>query len=127
VRRDVDLAGLSVSRQDDRWVLVPWILNRGQTTLRVVDSFEILPLAGVSPTLSCEREEQESGVVLPGRARHLPQCLPCELPAGTYSLLYRADLGEDLPLLEGETRFTVTEDGREPSLAEVDPGENGDS
>ena len=117
VHRNVDLAGLSVARKDDRWVLQPRIQNLGQTTLRVHDSFEILPLGAAPSTLTCERDLQESGVVLPGRMRELSQWLPCDLPEGTYSLLYRADVGSDLPLLEGETSFTVPGDGREPALA----------
>ena len=48
--------------------------------------------------------------------------LPCDLAPGWYKLLYRADLGGDLPLQEGETTFVIApERGDAVASAETAP------
>ncbi|MCA9752232.1 MAG: hypothetical protein KC591_08590 [Gemmatimonadetes bacterium] len=106
----VELDGLRIARTESAFRVVPRLLNGGETTVRVFDSFEILPLDG-DPVWSCRRDSEESGVVLPGRSREFAENLPCDLPAGTYSLLYRADVGAEHPVLEGETSFVVSPEG----------------
>ncbi|GJM44492.1 MAG: hypothetical protein DHS20C21_13340 [Gemmatimonadota bacterium] len=118
VTRGVDLEGLRVARAEDRWIVVPRLINTGQVTVRVHDSFEILSL---DTGIECERTVQESGVVLPGKSRELVQWLPCRLPQGRYSLVYRADLGTDLPVLEGQTTFEIPANGSGPAIATAEP------
>jgi hypothetical protein len=119
---DVELGALQVTQLDGRWHVVPRFHNPGNRHLRVLDSFEILPLADLPSLLTCDREEQEAGVILPGQWRQFLHPLPCDLPPGWYRLLYRADVGADLPVQEGETTFVIAPDrGDVVAAAEASP------
>lgn len=118
VSDSIELNDLRVAQRDDGLEVVPQFLNTGEATIRVFDSYEILPIDVSEFAVDCYREKQESGVVLPGRRRELAGRLPCELPAGQYSLIYTADVGEDRPLLQGETTFIVA--GEELPVARVE-------
>jgi hypothetical protein len=117
---DIELGSLQVTRLDGRWHVVPRFHNPGNRHLRVLDSFEILPLADAPSLLTCDREEQEAGVVLPGQWRQFLHPLSCDLPPGWYRLLYRADVGADLPIQEGETTFVVAPE-RGETVAAAEP------
>ncbi|MGH2571742.1 MAG: hypothetical protein ACRDGR_10975 [bacterium] len=104
---DVELGALQVTQLAGRWHAVPRFHNPGNRHLRVLDSFEILPLADPPTLVTCDREEQEAGVILPGQSRQFLHPLPCDLPPGWYRLLYRADVGANLPIQEGETTFVI--------------------
>ena len=118
VSDSIELNDLRVAQRDDRLEVVPQFLNTGEATVRVFDSYEILPIDVSEFAVDCYREKQESGVVLPGRRCELAGLLPCDLPAGQYSLIYTADVGEDRPLLQGETTFFVG--GEDVPVASVD-------
>jgi hypothetical protein len=119
---DVEFGSLQVTRLDGRYHVVPRFHNRGAAHLRVYDSFEVLPLAEAPSTTTCQREEQEAGVILPGRSRQFVHVLPCDLAPGWYQLIYRADVGKDLPLQEGETTFVISPNDGD-ALASTEPAE----
>ncbi len=117
VAEAIELAGLQVVRKSEQWSLVPTFLNGGEAHVRVSDEFEILPIGDQVEGLLCFRDMQESGVVLPGQSRDLEHPLPCELPAGHYRVVYRADAGRHLPVMEGETTFEIpASDGVAPPV-----------
>lgn len=104
----VEFGSLQVTRLDGRYHVVSRFLNSGDAHLRVHDSFEVLPLGDAPSPITCRRDEQEAGVILPGRSRQFVHPLACDLAPGWYQLVYRADVGENLPLQEGETTFVVS-------------------
>jgi len=104
---DVEFESLQVTRVDGRYRVVPRFHNTGARHLRVLDSFEVFPLADPPSTETCVREDQEAGVILPGQSRQFVHALPCDLEPGWYKLLYRAELGDDVPVQEGETSFVI--------------------
>lgn len=119
---DVKFDALQVTHLGGRYHIVPRFHNPGTRHLRVFDSFEVFPLADPPSLDTCFRDEQEAGVVLPGRSRQFVHPLPCDLAPGWYKLLYRADFGGDLPLQEGETTFVVSPDrGDAVASAETPP------
>jgi hypothetical protein len=104
---DVEFNSLQVTLLEGRYNVVPRFHNPGNRHLRVYDSFEVFPLADPPSLMTCVKEESEAGVVLPGQSRQFVHALPCDLAPGWYKLLYQADLGDDLPLQEGETTFVI--------------------
>ena len=116
VTRDAELEHLQVTKLQGRWTVVPTFRNLGDVHLRVFDSWDILPISGDLADVDCVREMDEAGVVLPGKSRQLAHPVACDLESGWYRLTYRADLGEDLPLFEGETTFVVPPEVETPPL-----------
>jgi hypothetical protein len=114
--RSLELENLVVARVDERWQIVPTFLNRGDAHVRVSDTFEIFPEAATAVAAIYTKPQDETGVVLPGRSRRAVHRLPdgVALLPGLYRVVYRADAGPGLPLLEGETRFEVPRDRAEP-------------
>ncbi len=107
----IELDGLAVVRKKERWSLVPTFHNGGEAHVRLHDEFEVLSHGSAIEGMTCFRELQEAGVVLPGRSRDLEHPLPCDLPAGRYDVIYRADAGRHLPLMEGMVSFEVPDLG----------------
>jgi len=107
VAPELELTDLVVATDAERPVVVSTFMNPGSCHLRITDSYQIFALDGTASAPVRVREAEEAGVVLPGRARTLTRRLPTDLPPGEYRLLYQADAGDALPILLGETSFTV--------------------
>jgi hypothetical protein len=109
VTQDVELTNLLVLSDGKQLYLEPEFYNRGSRSARFFDQFEVYPAdtdpSAVQPV--CRLDYAESGVALPNQIRYLRHDLPCELPPGRYRVVYRAEIGESLPILEGEREFMV--------------------
>lgn len=120
VAPELELTDLVVASNPERPVVVPTFANPGSCHLRITDSYQIFALDGTATAPIRVRESEEAGVVLPGRTRTLARRLPTDLPPGEYRLLYQADAGDQLPILLGETSFTVRPGEALPVVASVD-------
>jgi len=109
VTQDVELTNLLVFSDGKALYLEPEFYNRGTSSARFFDRFEVYRTDADSAAAQpvCRLDHGESGVALPNQIRYLRHDLPCSLLPGTYRVVYRAETGEDDPVMEGEREFTV--------------------
>lgn len=109
VTQNVELANLLVLSDGKTLYLEPEFHNRGSSSARFFDEFEVYRAGADSAAAQpvCRLDHGESGVALPNQIRYLRHDLPCTLLPGTYRVVYRAEIGDTAPVMEGEREFTV--------------------
>jgi hypothetical protein len=96
---------LTVYGENDEVFLESHFRNTGAVHLRFFDSFKLYSITDSTEVKIFEERHAEAGVALPGSERFFQLKLPDGLEPGRYRVVYRADPGSNLPILEGETEF----------------------
>jgi len=113
VRGEIEMTDLQMTRGSEGWAVESKFQNPGDVHIRLTDEFQIFELTEEDPeegVFVIAGESKESGVVLPGNLRTLKREVgQFALYPGRFRLVYLADPGRDLPVMEGETVFEISD------------------
>jgi hypothetical protein len=101
----VHFQNLTVYGDKNHLYIEPHFVNTGAVHLRFFHSFELYSVTDSTQIKIFEGDREEAGVALPTSERFFYRELPGPLGPGRYKLVYRADVGDSLPIQEGETEF----------------------